>query len=68
MVTELRTGVLLLSHDLELVERMCPNVLILADGSFVAFGPLREVLATSEHPAVTDLAEALPMAHQPFRP
>ncbi|MGC0273826.1 ABC transporter ATP-binding protein [Pseudactinotalea sp. Z1739] len=68
LVTELRTGVLLLSHDLELVERMCPNVLILAEGSFVAFGPLREVLATSDHPAVRDLAEAAPLANQAFRP
>lgn len=68
MVTSLQTAVLLASHDLELVERMCPNVLILAQGSFVAFGPLRELLATSDHPAVRDLAEAAPVASQPFRP
>ncbi|HLS24770.1 MAG TPA: ABC transporter ATP-binding protein [Beutenbergiaceae bacterium] len=64
----LRTSILLASHDLELVERMCPNVVVLAHGSFVAFGPLREVLATSEHPAVQDMAESIAVAHQPFRP
>jgi len=64
----LHSAVLLASHDLELVERMCPSVLILAEGTFVASGPLREVLATSEHPAVRDLAEAAPLAHQPYRP
>ncbi len=68
LATTLRTSILLASHDLELVERMCPNVLVLAHGSFVAFGPLREVLATSDHPAVRDLAEAITVAHQPFRP
>lgn len=68
LVATLKTSVLLASHDLELVERMCPNVLILAQGSFVAFGPLREVLATSDHPAVRDLAEAAPLANQSFRP
>ena len=64
----LNTSILLASHDLELVERMCPNVVVLAHGSFVAFGPLREVLATSEHPAVRDMAESIAAAHQPFRP
>lgn len=61
------TAVLLVSHDLELVERLCRTVHVLADGTFVASGPLREVLAAPEHPAVRDLAEAAPQAVQRFR-
>lgn len=60
------TAVLLVSHDLELVGRLCPTVHVLADGTFVASGPLHEVLATSPHAAVRDLAEAAPLAVQRF--
>ncbi len=62
----LGTAVLLVSHDLELVDRLCPTVHVLADGTFVASGPLQEVLSASAHPAVRDLAEAAPLAAQRF--
>ena len=68
---ELGTAVLLVSHDLELVERMCPTVHVLADGTFVASGSLRDVFAGTapgaDHPAVRGLAEAAPLAVQRFR-
>ncbi|WP_454041457.1 ABC transporter ATP-binding protein [Cellulosimicrobium sp. Marseille-Q8652] len=67
----LGTAVLLVSHDLELVERLCPTVHVLADGTFVASGALRDVFAGtapgSDHPAVRGLAEAAPLAVQRFR-
>ncbi len=67
----LGTAVLLVSHDLELVERMCPTVHVLADGTFVASGSLRDVFAGTapgaDHPAVRGLAEAAPLAVQRFR-
>jgi ABC-type glutathione transport system ATPase component len=62
----LGTAVLLVSHDLELVDRLCPTVHVLADGTFVASGALQEVLATSTHPAVRGVAEAAPLAAQRF--
>ncbi len=62
----LGTAVLLVSHDLELVDRLCPTVHVLADGTFVASGPLQEVLSTSTHPAVRGVAEAAPLAAQRF--
>jgi len=68
---ELGTAVLLVSHDLELVERLCPTVHVLAGGTFVASGPLRDVFSGaapgSDHPAVRGLAEAAPLAVQRFR-
>ncbi|WP_265520446.1 ABC transporter ATP-binding protein [Oerskovia flava] len=67
VVSDLGTAVLLVSHDLEVVERMCPTVHVLADGEFVASGPLRDVLATGEHPVVRELAHHAPLAAQRFR-
>jgi ABC-type glutathione transport system ATPase component len=61
------TAVLLVSHDLELVERLCPQVHVLAGGTFVASGSLSRVLSDSEHPVVRELAEAAPLAVQRFR-
>ncbi|MGF0115606.1 ABC transporter ATP-binding protein [Promicromonospora sp. Marseille-Q5078] len=65
------TAVLLVSHDVELVGRLCPTVHVLADGTFVASGPLGDVLAAGgdddAHPAVRGLAEAAPLAVQRFR-
>ncbi|BDZ41413.1 peptide ABC transporter ATP-binding protein [Paraoerskovia sediminicola] len=61
------TALLVVTHDLELVERLCPTVHVLADGEFVASGSLREVFARSEHPSVRGLAEAAPLAAQRFR-
>ncbi|MEE6282456.1 ABC transporter ATP-binding protein [Georgenia sunbinii] len=63
----LDTTLVLVSHDLELVERTCDEVHVLAGGEFVARGPLSEVFATSEHPAVRELAAAAPLAVQRFR-
>lgn len=65
--TALGTAVLLVTHDLELVERLCPTVHVLAEGTFVASGPLSTVLAEAAHPAVRELAEAAPRAVQRFR-
>ncbi|MDO8143320.1 ABC transporter ATP-binding protein [Isoptericola sp. 178] len=61
------TAVLLVTHDLELVERLCPTVHVLADGIFVTSGSLSQVLATATHPVVQELAEAAPQAVQRFR-
>ncbi|HLS14438.1 MAG TPA: ATP-binding cassette domain-containing protein [Beutenbergiaceae bacterium] len=67
MAITLGTGILLLSHDLDLVAQMCPQVHVLAEDGIVASGSLPEVLATSQHSVVRDFAEAAPRANQPFR-
>src|SRR5690606_22250632 len=61
ILAELDTAVVLVSHDLELVERTCRDVRILADGGFVAAGTLGDILASPDpHPVVRELAEAAP--------
>jgi len=68
-VAEHGTAVLLVSHDVELVRRLCGRVHVLADGTFVASGPLADVLRPAEdaHPAVRDLADAVPQVAQRIR-
>ena len=60
------TAVLLVSHDIELVRRLCRSVHVLADGTFVASGPLADVLRPDDgaHPSVRGLAEAAPLVAQ----
>jgi len=67
LIEQLGIGVLLASHDLELVERVCPTVHAMADGRIAATGPLQQILAEAEHPVVKELAEAAPLAVQRFR-
>lgn len=67
VVAEAGIAVLLVSHDLESVERLCAEVHVLAEGTFVASGALADVLRAAQHPAVVDLAEAAPLTAQRLR-
>src|SRR5690606_33701553 len=67
LIASLGIGVLLASHDLELVERLCPTVHAMADGTIVASGPLSEILDDPENETLKELASAAPLAVQRFR-
>ncbi|GMA32427.1 ABC transporter ATP-binding protein [Litorihabitans aurantiacus] len=67
LTTDLGISVLLVSHDLESVERLCSRVHVLADGVIVATGPLSQLLAAPDHPVVADLAAAAPLTAQRLR-
>ena len=67
LIASLGIGVLLASHDLELVERLCPTVHAMADGTIVASGPLSEILDDPENDTLKELATAAPLAVQRFR-
>lgn len=67
LLERLGTAAVIITHDLELVERLCPSAHFLTDGQFVASGPLGEILARGEHPAVREMAAAAPLATQRFR-
>lgn len=57
------TGVLLVSHDLPLIEQVTSTTHVLADGKIVESGPLRELMASPVHQVTQDLATALPKAY-----
>jgi ABC-type glutathione transport system ATPase component len=55
-------GLLVASHDVRLLERLTTHVLVLAEGTIVESGPLRDVLRDPQHPDTRALAEAVPEA------
>lgn len=67
LLERLGTAAVIVTHDLELVERMCPTAHFLADGQIVASGPLKDILAQPEHEAVLEMAAAAPEATRRFR-
>lgn len=67
IIGQLGIGVLIASHDLDLVRRLCPSVYAMAEGRIVASGPLDQVLKGGSHPAIAELGEAAPVAAQRFR-
>lgn len=67
LAADLGIAILLVSHDLESIERLCHTVHVLAEGEFVASGTLRDILANPNHPVVADLAEAAPLTAQRLR-
>jgi len=66
-IQRLGIGTLIASHDVELLQRLCPQVAFLGAGRILAHGPLADVLARTEHAEIRDLAEAQPVAVQRFR-
>lgn len=67
IVAERSTGLLVASHDLELVSRVCTTVHVLADGTFVESGTPQDLLTNPAHPATQEIADALPAAVGAFR-
>lgn len=67
VIERLGIGVLIASHDIELLQRMCPQVAFLGQGRILARGSLEEVLSHTEHDDIRELAESAPQAVQRFR-
>ena len=66
-IRRLGIGTLIASHDIELLQRLCPEAAFLGEGRILARGPLDEVLARTEHAEIRDMAEANSVAVQHFR-
>ncbi|POX38070.1 peptide ABC transporter ATP-binding protein [Streptomyces sp. Ru73] len=58
--TEHRLSCLLISHDLAVVEQLCPHVLVLHRGRVVEEGALTDVLHRPQHPATRTLRDVVP--------
>ena len=66
-IGRLGIGTLVASHDVELLQRLCPQIAFLGQGRLLAQGTLAEVLSHTEHEPIRELAEANPRAVQRFR-
>jgi oligopeptide/dipeptide ABC transporter ATP-binding protein len=62
LLEEIRTsrgmGLLLISHDLSVVSRVCDRVLVFYGGQVVEGGPTREILERPRHPYTAGLLES----------
>ena len=66
-IEHLGIGALIASHDVELLQRLCPRIAFLGEGRILAQGTLREVLARTEHELIRDQAVANASAVQRYR-
>ena len=57
---ELQTAVLLISHDLEVIHRLCSRVFIMYAGRVVESGPVQAVLSNPGHPYTQGLLSSIP--------
>jgi peptide/nickel transport system ATP-binding protein len=64
LLTELnrgyRTAILLISHDLGVIARVCSRVIVMYAGEVVEEGPVEQVLANPRHPYSWALINAVP--------
>lgn len=51
---------LLISHDLQIVQQLCSRTIVMARGAILEDGPTHEVLAAPRHPYTRDLLAAVP--------
>lgn len=58
--TSFGTGVLFVSHQVSLVEKLCSRVHVLFGGTFVEAGDSADVLARPQHPVTQRLLSAVP--------
>lgn len=56
----LKTAVLLITHDLGVVAEMCDRVAIMYAGEIVEMGPVKSIFRNPKHPYTNGLFEALP--------
>ncbi|MDE3244947.1 MAG: ABC transporter ATP-binding protein [Acidobacteriota bacterium] len=62
------TAILLVSHDLLAVQRLCDQLLVLYGGETMAKGPTRLLLSELRHPYLRGLWEAVPTLELSSRP
>jgi peptide/nickel transport system ATP-binding protein len=65
LVRELGTSLVVITHDLRLLERMADRIAAMYAGRIVEFGPARRLLAAPRHPYPAALLESSVLAAEP---
>src|SRR5258705_11563510 len=65
---ELKTSVVLISHDMGVIASMCDRVLVMRHGEFVEQGAADNIFYRPQHPYTRMLLEAMPRIDKPNRP
>jgi ABC-type oligopeptide transport system ATPase subunit len=61
---QLNLTIVLISHDLAIVGRICAQIAVMKDGKIVESGPTRKVLAAPAHPYTRALLDSVPRGLQ----
>ena len=61
------TAIVLISHDLSVVARLCDRVLVMYAGRIVERGPVEEVFANPQHPYTLGLLLSIPRMDRPVQ-
>lgn len=62
------TGIVLITHDMGVVARMCDRVVVMQHGKIVETGTVDEIFYEARHDYTKKLLEAVPRIDQPDRP
>lgn len=63
--TEQGLSIILISHDLSVIERVCDHVLVMYQGQIVEEGPTSDILSAPQHPYTQRLLDAVPVLGRP---
>ena len=62
---ETQTSILLITHDMSVVAKMCDRVLVMYAGQIVESAPVNQLFANPQHPYTQRLLSAIPRLDQP---
>ena len=62
------TGIVLITHDMGVVARMCDRVVVMKEGEIVETGTVDQIFYEARHDYTRQLLEAVPRIDQPDRP
>ena len=62
------TGIVLITHDMGVVARMCDRVVVMKSGEIVETGTIDDIFYRPQHDYTKKLLEAVPRIDQPDRP
>jgi len=68
LIREIKTSVLMITHDLGVMAETCDRVAIMYAGDMVEMGPVRRVLKDPQHPYTQGLLQTVPDKSNPDQP
>jgi oligopeptide transport system ATP-binding protein len=61
---ETKTSILLITHDMSVVAKMCDRVIVMYAGQIVEYAPVDQLFASPQHPYTERLLAAIPRLNQ----
>jgi oligopeptide transport system ATP-binding protein len=65
MQQEMHTSILLITHDMSVVAKMCDRVIVMYAGKIVESAPVEQLFSSPQHPYTQRLLSAIPRLNQP---